>query len=456
MERSFSLPLALLSILGTVAIMLVCLVWLHTEPQIPLLLACILAAATSLIGGCGWKELGSGILRSVSRSLQAIVILLLIGALIGVWIAAGTVPAMVYYGLRLISPRFFLASSMLVCALISMVLGSWGTAGTVGLAFMGMAQAMGIPLPLAAGAVVSGSYVGDKLSPLADTTNLSAAVAEVDVMESIRNIFRVAAPAFLICLLLYGALGWRYGSGEAASSGEQILAVAAALGDSFHMTPLNFLPLLVLLVCMLCRLPAIPSLLAGLLSGAIYAVAVQHGELTSVLGCVLRGYVGNAGNTLVDQLLTAGGILSMLYTISIILLAMSFGGIMEQSGQMHTAMTPLLRRAKGFPALMTLTTLTACVTNVLLPDQYIAIALSGRMYAAAYDEQGFRRKDLAMAIGVGGALTSALVPWNTCGIFMSGILGVATWRYAPLAFYNYGMVLAVILYAALRGRKKAR
>lgn len=453
MKRSFPLSLALVSLGGTVAVMILCLAVLHTEPQIPLLLACLMATAVAMLRGCRLRDVGAGVIRSVKQSLQAIMILLLIGAVIGVWIAAGTVPAMVYYGLRLISPRLFPASAMLVCALISMVLGSWGTAGTVGLAFMGMAQTMGIPLPLAAGAVISGSYVGDKLSPLADTTNLAAAVAEVDVMDSIRNICRVAAPTFALCLLVYGALGLWGGSGGADAT-DQIREVGNTLARLFRMTPLNFLPLAVLLICMLCRLPAIPSLAAGLLSGAVYAAAAQRADLPELGRCVFTGFVSRSGSDLVDRLLTAGGVLSMLYTISIILLAMAFGGIMEQTGQMQVLTAPLLRRAGSFPALMILTTLSAVCTNVLLPDQYIAIALPGRMYAAAFDAKGFRHRDLAMAIGVGGALTSALVPWNTCGIFMSGILGVGTLGYLPFAFYNYGMVLAVAVYALLKRNKQ--
>ena len=455
MERSFPLPLALASVSGTILVMILCLAVLHTEPQIPLLLACMIAAGTALLHGCSPRIIGQGVVRSVRQSLQAICILVLIGTLIGVWILAGTVPAMVYYGLKLISPRLFLSSAMLVCAVISMVLGSWGTAGTVGLAFMGMAQTMGIPLPLAAGAVISGSYVGDKLSPLADTTNLAAAVAKVDVMESIRNIFRVAAPMFLLCLLLYGVLGWQYGGQDAAASSGQIQEVGSTLCSIFRMTPLNFLPLLILLICMLIRVPAIPSLLVGILSGAVYGIAAQHADVALILRCALSGYVSHSDSDMVDQLLSVGGAWSMLYTISIVLLAMSFGGIMEQTGQMDTLVRPVLGKIRGYAPLMTATALTSFATNILLPDQYIAIALPGQMYAPAFDNQGFHRKDLAMSIGVGGALTSALVPWNTCGIFMSGILGVNTLHYLPFAIYNYGMVLAVIVYAFfLQNRKK--
>ena len=448
MERRFPFSLALASLGCTTAVMFFCLAVWHMEPQIPLLLGCVIASIAALIGGYGWRDIGTGIVRSVRQALEAICLLLLIGALIGVWIAAGVVPAMIRYGLGLISPRLFLASAMLVCAILSMVLGSWGTAGTVGLAFMGIARAFGVPLPLAAGAVISGSYVGDKLSPLADTTNLAAAVAEVNVFDSIRNIFKVAAPMLLLTLGVYALLGWRYG-GAGGASPAQILSVSETLNQTFSIGPLNFLPLVILLICILVKIPPIPSLLIGALAGAVYGIIVQHATVGGMVRCIWGGYRGQTGVDTVDQLLTAGGMWSMAGTIVIIVLAMSFGGIMEHTGQMASLMAPLIRRTHGFLGLMTATVFTGVCTNILLPDQYIAITLPGKMYAAAYDEHHIPRKDLALGIGISGALTSALVPWNTCGVFMSGVLGVSTAHYLPFAFYNYAMVIAAVVYAAI-------
>ena len=449
MERRFPFSLALASLGCTTAVMFFCLAVWHMEPQIPLLLGCVIASIAALIGGYGWRDIGTGIVRSVRQALEAICLLLLIGALIGVWIAAGVVPAMIRYGLGLISPRLFLASAMLVCAILSMVLGSWGTAGTVGLAFMGIAHALGIPAPLAAGAVISGSYVGDKLSPLADTTNLAAAVAEVNIFESIRNICKVSLPTLVLCLGVYAVVGWQYGGDGAAVSTGQMEAVSQTLVQTFRITPLNFLPLLILLVCILVKIPPIPSLLIGMGSGAVYGVIVQRAAIGDILRCVWAGYRGHTGVAAVDELLSAGGMWSMAGTITIIVLAMSFGGIMEHTGQMASLMAPLIRRTHGFLGLMTATVFTGVCTNILLPDQYIAITLPGKMYAAAYDEHHIPRKDLALGIGISGALTSALVPWNTCGVFMSGVLGVSTAHYLPFAFYNYAMVIAAVVYAAI-------
>ena len=454
MAKKIPFGVALLGLLCTAAVMFVCLVLLKTEPQIPLLIGCGIAAVIALLYHYQWQDICDGMVHGISQSLEAILILLLIGVLIGVWIAAGVVPAMVYYGLKLISPRLFLASAMLVCAIISMALGSWGTAGTVGLAFMGIAQTMGVPLPLAAGAIISGSYVGDKLSPVADSTNLASAAAEVNIFDNIRNIFKVAMPMFVLCLCIYTLLGWHYGDNMTADSLANIQRVSDTLSQAFHLNVFTFFPLLVLLGCILVKIPAIPSIFIAIVTGGVYGICAQHITVTELFTCAYAGYAGSTGFAMVDDLLTAGGLASMLYSVSIVILAMAFGGVMERTGQMEVLVSPVVSRVHGFAGLMTATVLTCVGVNIVLPDQYIAIALPGRMYAAAYDRQGMSRKDLSLGIGVGGALTSALVPWNTCGIFMSGVLGVDTLRYLPFAFYNIGMLLAAIIYAAIRQKAK--
>lgn len=456
MERRIPFWAALLGLICTAALMFVCLVIFDLEPQIPLLLGCGIASVIALLYKYKWADICEGMVQGISQSLEAILILLLIGVLIGVWIVSGVVPAMVYYGLKLISPKLFLASAMLVCAIISMALGSWGTAGTVGLAFMGISQAMGIPLPITAGAVISGSYVGDKLSPMADSTNLASAVAEVNIFDNIRNIFKVAMPMLVLCLGIYTVIGWRCGAQVTADSLGNIRAVSDALSGMFRLNVLSFLPLLVLLVCILLKIPAIPSIFIGIVSGGIYGMLAQGVSIRNVLDCAYAGYVGDSGFEMVDELLTAGGLSSMLYSVSIVILAMAFGGVMERTGQMETLVAPIVRRIRGFTSLMAATVCTCVAVNAVLPDQYIAIALPGRMYAAEYDKHGMSRKDLALGIGVGGALTSALVPWNTCGIFMSTVLSVNTLDYLPYAFYNYGMLPAAVIYAAIRqGRTNA-
>ena len=445
---------AALGLTAEAALMFLFLVVLDLSPRLPLLGGCLIASGIAL--GCGFtcKEAAAGMWQGIRRSLGAIVILLLIGALMGVWLAAGVVPAMVYYGLKLISPRFFLASTMLVCAVVSMALGSWGTAGTVGLAFMGMAQAMGIPPAMTAGAVISGSYVGDKLSPMADSTNLASAVAEVDIFDNIRNIFKVAAPMLVLCLGLYGVLGLKYGGSMSPAAMENIRLMQTTLSSLFRLDLRTFLPLLILVGCILCKLSAPLSIAAAALAGGICAVIWQGAAPGDILRAALSGYVGQSGTAQVDALLSAGGITSMLYSVSIVVLAMAYGGVMESTGQMETLVAPLVKKLRDQVGLMAAAVLTCVGVNIVLPDQYIAIALPGRLYAAQFDKHGLSRKDLALGIGVGGALTSALVPWNTCGVFMSSVLGVGTFAYLPYAFYNYAMLPAAVIYAAIKKKKR--
>ena len=452
MEKKIPFHAALAGLLVTAAAMFVCLVVLHIGPQLPLLIGCVVAGFGAV--GNGWKlrDVCRGAVDGVRRSLEAMLLLLLIGVLIAMWMAAGTVPAMVVYGLHLLTPGLFLSGAMLVCAILSMVLGSWGTAGTVGIAFMGMAGAMGIPAPLAAGAVISGAYVGDKLSPIADTTVLAATVAEIDVLSSIKNIAKAALPVLVLCLGAFALLGAPYRSG--AMDGAAPLT--DALNGSFRLGLIAFLPLLVLAVCILCRLPALVSMGAGCLAGAVCAAAVQRFPVSRLVHCALWGYVGQTGQEAADALLTAGGAASMLETLSIVVLAMAYGGIMEHTGQMETIVSPLVEHLHGFVPLMAAAVLTCAGTNVVLPDQYIAIALPGRMYAGAFRRAGMEKRDLSLAVGVGGALTSSLVPWNTCGVYMAGVLGVATVRYLPFCLYNLAMPVAAVVYAAIRQRRVSK
>lgn len=298
--------------------------------------------------------------------------------------------------------------------------------------------------------------MGDKLSPMADSTNLASAVAEINIFDNIRNIFKVAFPMLVITLGIYAVIGWQYGNQMTDSSLKQISTVLTSLSQQFCLNIGSFLPLLILLVCIVLKIPAIPSIFIGIVSGGAYGILAQGANLQNILDSAYGGYVSHTGISMMDELLTAGGLTSMFYSVSIVILAMAFGGIMEKTGQMEVLIAPVIRHTKSFISLMAATVTTCICVNVVLPDQYIAIALPGRMYAAQFDKHGMERRDLALAIGVGGAMTSALVPWNTCGIFMHSVLSVSPAQYLPFAFYNIGMICASIVYAALRQQKQKK
>ncbi|WP_242942179.1 Na+/H+ antiporter NhaC [Provencibacterium massiliense] len=443
---------ALITVGCLAVIMFFAIVVFDASPHIPMLLGCAIAGLVALKAGFRWEEIQEGMLGGITQALESLIILMLIGVLIGVWIEAGVVPAMIYYGLRLLSPRFFLVATMVICSIISMAVGSWGTAGTIGLAFMGIAHAMGIPAPLAAGAVISGSYVGDKLSPLSDTTNLASAVTGVNVFDNVRHMFPVAGSAYLLAAGIFTVLGLRYAGSDPAVL-ENIHALSDSLNGLFVISPLSFLPLVLLVVCILLKVPAIPSIGVGILAAGVQGVLTQHVPIKGMFEAAYGGYLSQTGNEMVDGLLSAGGLEAMMFSVSMIITAMMFGGIMEKTGQMEALMAPLMRHVHSFGGLVATTVATCFAVNLVLPEQYISIAIPGRMYAQEYDKHGVSRRELTVSLGAGGAATSALVPWNTCGMFMLSVLGVSAFAYARYAFFNLLMPFCAILAAFLFKRK---
>ncbi|MDD2955322.1 MAG: Na+/H+ antiporter NhaC [Oscillospiraceae bacterium] len=453
LRKKFWCALAVILILA--AVMCCAIILYDSAPHIPMLLGCAAAAVAALACGYRWQDVEDGMVHGITQSLGSLIILMLIGVLIGVWIQAGVVPAIIYYGLQLLSPRFFLVSTMLICSAISMAVGSWGTAGTIGLAFMGIAHALGIPPALTAGAIISGSYLGDKASPLSDSTNLASAVTGVDVFTNVRHMIPVAATAYALAAAFFTAVGFGYGGGT-ADLGE-VQSLLAGLKQEFWISPLNFLPLVLLVACVLLKIPAIASIGIGIFSAALLGVFTQGSDLGGILGAGFSGYLCQTDNAALNALLSAGGLESMMYSVSMIVCAMMFGGIMEATGMMEALMAPLIRHLHRGASLVTATVFSCMLVNMILPEQYIAIAIPGRMYTQEYDRFQIHRKELTRALGAGGAATSALVPWNTCGVFMAGVLGVTAFQYAPWAIFNLLAPVTAIAFAwgsaALRKRQ---
>ena len=432
------------------AVMLAGVVVYDSAPHIPMLFGAVLAGTMALISGYTWEEVEAGMVKGMSSSLSSLTILLLIGILTGTWILDGVVPAMVYYGLDLISPALFLPSAMFLCALLSMLVGSWGTIGTIGLAMAGLAQIMGIPMPIAAGAIVSGSYVGDKISPLSDTANLTSAITEVDIFENVK--YKIALPLVSLgaAAVIFFIIGQQYhGGGEVNSQIEQLQQV---LAEHFAVTPFSFFPLVLLVVLMLLRVPAIPSLVASILAAALQWMFHGEADMGTLLDICMDGYVSSTGVELLDTLLTAGGFNSMLYSVSMILCAMMFSGIMEHTGQMEALMRPVVEHVKSFGGLIAATVGSCILVNVCLPEEFISISIPGALFLDAYDRRGIPRKELAYTASAAGTTTSSLIPWNTCGVFITGVLGISPFAYAPYAFYN--LILPVLTILAAVSRRK--
>lgn len=429
-------------------VMLLAVVRFDAAPHIPMLFGAALAGAMAMISGKSWEEVEDGMIKGIGNSLSSLVILLLIGVLMGVWILDGVVPAMVYYGLSIISPTVFLPSAMVLCALLSMVVGSWGTVGTIGLALAGLSQAMDIPLPVTVGAIVSGAYLGDRISPLSDTANLSSAITGVDIFKNVTYKIFIPLGVQIIAAAVYFIIGLRFH--PSMDNLAQMRMLQETLAANFNISPLSFIPLILLVTLMIFRFPAVPSIVISIITSAAQCMIFQGISPAVLLETCMNGFTSSTGNQLLDTLLSAGGLNSMLYSLSMIICAMMFGGIMEHTGQMEALMTPLLKHLKGFGNLIAATVGSCILVNIFIPEEYISISIPGCLFLEEYDKQGISRTELAYTIGAGGSATSSLIPWNTCGVFISGVLGISALAYAPFAFYNLLLPVLTIAFAYIR------
>ncbi|GHV82781.1 Na+/H+ antiporter NhaC [Spirochaetia bacterium] len=439
---------ALLSFIILIGVMSIGIAVFHVDPHIPMIIGAAFAACVSLWLGFSWKQIENAMFDGIHQALQAVIILAIIGVLIGVWLVAGVVPTMIYYGLKIISPSFFLVAALLTCSITSLATGtSWGTAGTIGIALMGVAVGLGIPLPMAAGAILSGAYFGDKMSPLSDTTNLAPAMAGTDVFTHVKFMLKSTVPVYIIVLIAYLIIGFRFGGGRTDLSGVQELT--DGIRSSFNINPVLFIPPIVVIVTIALKVPAIPGIFLGIVSGGILGVIVQGNNFGDLLNCAYSGYLSETGIEAIDDLLSSGGLENMMFSISLTILAMMFGGIMEKTGQLEVIVAQLVKFAKGTTSLVGLTLGTCVASNACMPEQYISIVVPGRMYNASYRKFGLHPKMLSNALEGSGTVTSALIPWNTCGVYMAGILGISTFQYAPWAFFNWLMPITVLVMTAM-------
>ena len=415
------------------------------SPHIPLIFAAAVAGAVAVFHGIPWKDVQAGMAHGINLAMGAILILMVVGTMIGTWILGGVVPTMIFYGLKILSPGIFLVAAMLICSIVSLGTGSsWSTAGTIGLALVGVGGALGIPLPMVAGAIISGAYFGDKMSPLSDTTNLAPAMTGTDVFTHIRHMIYTTAPGFVIALILYALIGLRYAGGTLEA--RQIGIMLETMEASFTIHPLLLLPPVLVIAMVVKRVPPLPALLGGTVIGGICALATQSSSLAEVIAAAHSGYVSATGVAEVDGLLTRGGLMSMMETVALIICALSFGGIMERTGMLEVIAASLLKMVRGTGSLVA-TTVASCIgMNAVASDQFIAIVIPGRMYKNAFDKQGLHPKNLSRVLEDSGTLTSPLIPWNSCGAFMWATLGVYPLAYLPYAFLNLLTPIVSIIY----------
>ena len=428
--------------------------------QIVLISGAAIATMIAVKNGFPWSGILAAIVSGISTAMGAILILLSVGALIGTWLLSGTVPSLVFYGLEILSPSWFYLAACLICAIASLAIGSsWTVAGTLGVALIGIAGGLGVSLPITAGAIISGAYFGDKMSPLSDTTNLAPAVAGTDLFTHIRHMAWTTGPSFVISLILFTFLGFGAGGDSDITA---LDTLQAALADNFNISPITLLPLAAVFFLAFKKAPPIPTILFGAFFGGVLAAIMQpetviafanSPELSRPMAITkgvwiafADGYQGSTGVADVDDLISRGGMSGMLNTIWLIICALSFGAVLEYAGMLKRLVQSALEAAHSTGALI-MTVVFSCIgINIVAADQYIAIVLPGKMFKAEFQRRGISPENLSRVIEDSGTLTSPLVPWNTCGAYMASTLGVATLAYLPFAFLNLLNPIITIIY----------
>ncbi|PKH87430.1 Na+/H+ antiporter NhaC [Colwellia sp. Bg11-28] len=425
--------------------------------QIALLISMGVAIIVGVKNGHNWHSIEKAIVNGISLSLGAVLILLAVGSLIGTWLLSGTVPTMIYYGLQLLNPSWFYAAACVMCAIVSMSIGSsWTTAATIGVALIGIAQGLDLSPAVTAGAVISGAYFGDKISPLSETTNLAPAIAGSELFAHIRYMFWTTAPSIVTALVLFIIIGLNE---TITVNNDSIDLLSQQLAEQFNISVFNLVPLLVLLTLAIKKVPAFPAVAIGALIGGVWALVFQQ-ELIVRLGgntdlitanvkviwtAFFDGVVIETGNSQLDSLLSGGGMSSMLNTVWLIMCALSFGAVLEHLGMLKKFVEVILASAKSTGSLIASTVATCIGTNILTADQYMAIVMPGRMYKEEYERRGLDPLVLSRTLEDAGTITSPLIPWNTCAVYMSGVLLVNPLDYMFYCFFNWiNPILAVI------------
>ncbi len=433
--------------------------------QIVLILSASVAAIVAMSLGHKWLDLRAGIVKSIGSAMTAILILLLIGSLAGTWLLGGIVPAMIYYGLQILNPTIFLVAACVVSAIVSLATGSsWSTVATLGVALLGIGRALGMPDGVIGGAIISGAYFGDKMSPLSDTTNLAPAMAGTDLFTHIRYMAWTTIPSISITLIIFLIIGLITYSGSEYSD---INPVLNAIDNTFYITPVLFLVPALVIFLIIRKVPALPALFIGTLAGAVCALIFQPQIIEQVSQiddrfhvaayiAIMKSMYTNitvvTENEMVNSLLSTGGMSGMLNTVWLIISAMIFGGIMESSGLLHRITEAVIKLAHNTGSLVASTAGTCIFFNITASDQYLSIVVPGRMFAETYRERGLKPQNLSRTLEDSGTVTSVLVPWNTCGATQATVLGVPTLTFLPYCFFNIISPFMTIIFAYLNIR----
>ncbi len=445
MGKNISIGLALLPIVtlmtaGAASI----LIW-KAGMFIPLIIGIIVTILVGVISGYKWDELEQMMVNGVSKALPAMFILLVIGLIVGTWIASGVIPSMIYYGLSFIHPSFFIPAVALVTGIVSVTLGSSFTSiATIGLAFMVIGEGMGFPPGLIAGAVISGAFFGDKLSPLSDTTNIAPAMAETDLFSHVRHMLWDTIPAFIITLVLYGIIS--NGSQQNVVDTGKIDMILAGIEKTFFIHPLLLLLPVLTILLMMKRLPALPILMIVGLVGGLVAFIIQGQSITSVVNTMTYGFTAKSGVKEVDSLLNNGGIVSMLNTIGLLTIATALGGLLEGTRVFQTLIRPIINKIKTTRSLIATTIVSTFIVAFASGAQFLAIILPARTFVQTYKDLKIDTKNLSRCVEAAGTVGITLVPWGVPAVFAANMLGVGVEQFIPYLFFAFLVPLINIIY----------
>ena len=444
-HRRPSLGLALIPLVSMALLLGVGYGVYKIKAQVLLVAAASITGVMGLLLGFKWKDMERGIVDSIHKAMPAILIMLSVGILIGAWMASGTIPMVIYYGLKLISPKFFLVTACLVCSITSIATGtSWGTVGTVGVAFIGIATGLGIPLGPAAGAIVAGAYFGDKMSPLSDIPNLATVISGSNLFDHIKHMMWSAVPAWLAGLAVYFVVGLKYGA--KAIQSDTMTLITDTLRANFRFNIVLLLPMAVIFYSAIAKKPTIPAMiLSSLVAGAL-AVIFQKASVATVAAAMNSGFPAKTGVPLVDTLLSKGGMMSMMETQLIAFTAFSFGGIMQATGCLAVILERVMKFTRQVWSLVVTTIGTAVLSAMITGSSYLSMIIPADLLAPIYREKGLAAKNLSRIIEESGGIIVPLIPWSMAGVYITGTIGVSTFAYLPWAFMNYLSVGMLVLF----------
>ncbi|MCT4633077.1 MAG: Na+/H+ antiporter NhaC [Firmicutes bacterium] len=431
---------------GIITILIAGIFVLEVDIHALLISGLILTCIVSYFHGYTFESMLDGMKESISRAMGAMIIFILIGMIIGSWIICGTVPALIYYGLEFLNPKFFLPLGLIICSITSLGTGtSWGTVATVGIALMGMGTSLGIPGALVAGMIVSGAFFGDKISPISDTTNLAAVSAGTNLYDHIGAMLYTTIPAYIISLAIYTYLGFKY-SVESKMDTSTISLMKDTLLSEFNISFIVIIPMLVVLILSIIRFPSIPTMVCGVLAGVVIAYFVQGESLQHIINTINSGYKVPTNVAIIDRLLLRGGIQSMMWTFSLSFIALCLGGVLEKVGYLSVIIHGIVKNIKRVGNLVLVVIFTTCLSNAAMGEVYLSVILNGSLYKDLFKEKGLQPRMLSRLIEEGGTLTGPLIPWTTAGAFVAGTLDISTLEYLPFAFLNLiNPILSIVL-----------